>query len=490
MAPPLRLDNETTMTSVENATYLDDVTLCSVETSSPAQVVVVVFMSIVNVTVLVLNLSVLVTVLAAAQLRATLTNIILGNLFVIDILAGVLLIPLSILHHGSPRWLLAAPLCDANAFLTSLLTFASALSLALISCERFYSIAYPMSHAANVTLPKTRAAVGALWAAACVCALPPLAGWGRYEYRPCRGHCSLAWDAQTGSYMIAVSVVCFAAPACIIVSMYVAIFHVAKRATTRVKPTQQQHPRISIISASAHSDVHGPRKTQPSATPASAEPPPGETPPEGATAATRCLALLRRLWRRRNAQKNLYGISSNPWKAAKTLTLVTAFFLLFWGPFFIVNLCGLASSGHLANQQLAEALSAWLTYVGFAMNAVLYGFLNRQIREEALRRARGCVRRLRGLDDDVEDFLPCDGEDFFQFLERTSLANPPAQPSPTPPPIAASPDGGAAGGSSLAQQQAIMTASALPDRVAQSSFVSMDRSEQPEEKSSDAAVGM
>lgn len=411
--------NQTALKYTEKATF-GPVDTPYISSPSP-HLVSVVLMWFVEIAILLMNVSAIYTVLASSQLRRNVTNVILGNLFIIDTLAAFLLLPFAILSSLSWDWASSRAYCTANGFLNSLLIFGSTLSLALISCERYFSIAHPMSHAATMTMPKTFSVVAILWLISAGCALPPVLGWCGYEYRPHRGYCSFSWDvaSSSASYIIVVSIVCFVAPSIVIISMYLAIFHVAKNTASQIKPREIPPPQVSIISV----PEVPPRRAASLQTLVSAESS-GHAQNKDRKHAenVHCISVvITRILDWRKSSSVHTGSSSTPWKAAKTLTAVTCFFLLFWSPFFIVHLLGVLGDGRLNNQPLAEILSTWLAYSGFAMNAVLYGFLNRQIREEAMKNTKQCSRRCRRVEDDVEDLMPGDDEDFFQFLERTSI---------------------------------------------------------------------
>ncbi|ELT88736.1 hypothetical protein CAPTEDRAFT_131359 [Capitella teleta] len=103
------------------------------------------------------------------------------------------------------------------------------------------------------------------------------------------------------------------------------------------------------------------------------------------------------------------------WKAARTLLSLISVFLVSWLPYFVVALLGVRQEPRV---QLAVT---WLGLSSLALNPMLYGYLNRSIREAAI----SCCEELKNMclrrTVDDEAAAPTENEDFFQFLERTSV---------------------------------------------------------------------
>jgi len=114
------------------------------------------------------------------------------------------------------------------------------------------------------------------------------------------------------------------------------------------------------------------------------------------------------------------------WKAAAMLLFILSAFVLLWTPYFILHVYWAAHSVSPADMSPhAEFVVTWIAYASFATNAFVYGWMNRSIRDELLKLREVC-RRLyggRGVSNQEEEMGEGDeveGEDFFQFLERTS----------------------------------------------------------------------
>ncbi|XP_055881496.1 G-protein coupled receptor 61-like [Biomphalaria glabrata] len=149
---------------------------------------------------------------------------------------------------------------------------------------------------------------------------------------------------------------------------------------------------------------------------------------------------------------NTNRVKSGHIKAFKTLMIIVVSYLVQWGPYFACLLHEL-SFGQGASEVL-ELIVSWLSYSSYAVNPVLYGCMNRQIREEltqlltsawrccccyfacpcsskSSRRGSSCFepqrhkhsernrsRELRKPMQEV-DVIAGEAESFYQFLQRT-----------------------------------------------------------------------
>ncbi|XP_059171802.1 G-protein coupled receptor 61-like [Physella acuta] len=140
-------------------------------------------------------------------------------------------------------------------------------------------------------------------------------------------------------------------------------------------------------------------------------------------------------------------------KAFKTLMIIVVSYVILWGPYFACLLhdftCGRSAS------QVLELLTTWLSFASYAVNPVLYGCMNRMIREELFRlwnsfwnfccccqclccSSRGeawivfqipCRRKHADTSETPEvivggeDELPGGAESFYQFLQRTQASD-------------------------------------------------------------------
>ncbi|XP_046334744.1 probable G-protein coupled receptor [Haliotis rufescens] len=366
-----------------------------VQTPGATIAVSVTAMCIVNIVAFVGNLSNLIVILKCAHLRHTLTNLFVLNLCSVDLLASILVLPVSIATFIKGGWPLDTTACTITGFINSLLTFSSITNLCTISIERYYSIRLPMHHAANMTLCRTLLVIVFIWTESVVFAALPLLGLSSYEYRDHKKHCSFTWrdGNYSRAYIFVIGFWCFLLPGVILLFMYYGIFKVARLAATQVHPQPSPQTRCSTLSrnpngsGSLSNDTRGSVSSHVSVLPARQLPKP--------------------------ARKHF--------KAVKTLIVILTAYIVLWGPYFILHIHG-AVFGSVVQRQTMEILTTWLGYVSFALNPFLYGWMNRTIREElqSLYRLLFCCMCKKD-DPTPEDGPP--GEDFWQFLERTSAKN-------------------------------------------------------------------
>ena len=401
--------NITNSTSV----HIDGTGIFEGDRLSPAHIIAVCFMCAINLIAFFGNLVVLVIILKSTQLRRNLTYIFVTNLCISDILASAAVMPFSIMSFVTGIWSFPFGVCVLNGFTNSLVVFTSILSICAISVERFYSIKFPMHYSSHMTLSRALLIVGYTWFHSSTFALLPVFGWNSYSFQPYKGHCSFSWNTKSHHqwYIITVAVTCFVIPGTIITCMYVAIYLVAKRAATQVSPiVVHARETVSEETESTHCDYpQSPARSS------------GDT-----TAGNNITAV----WYTNHVpfapnpgqQPQQYRWDQGQWKAVRTVLLITGMFILLWGPSFVVNVVGiLCTSVH--RRHVTESVTTWLGYLSFAINPCIYGWLNRTIREEALKtihQFRPCSKSS-SPESDVSNGPPDQNnvENFLEFLERT-----------------------------------------------------------------------
>ncbi|XP_046580827.1 probable G-protein coupled receptor [Haliotis rubra] len=352
-------------------------------------------MCIVNVVAFVGNLSNIIVILKCSQLRHTLTNLFVLNLCSVDLLASVLVLPMSIVSFIKGRWPLDTTACTINGFINSLLTFASITNLCTISIERYYSIRLPMHHAANMTLCRTLLVILFIWTESVVFAVLPLLGLSSYEYRHHKKHCSFTWQDGNYSrvYIFVIGFWCFVLPGVILMFMYYGIFKVARLAATQVHPQPSPQTLCSTLSRNQIGS--------------------GSLSNDTRESVSSHVSVL--------PSRQLPKATRKHFKAIKTLIVILTAYIALWGPYFILHIHG-AVFGSVVHRQTTEILTTWLGYVSFSLNPFLYGWMNRTIRGElqSLYKLLFCCL-CKHEDPTPEDDHP--GEDFWQFIERTSAKN-------------------------------------------------------------------
>ena len=430
-------------------------------------ILVTIALSLITACAFVFNFGVIVVILKTPHLRGNLTYLFMLNLCIVDLLNSVTVLPIGVVSYVRNSWSLGRTACSAHGFLSAMFMYVSIFSACVISIERYYSIRAPMHYAAHMTLYIVLAVGGYLWFQAVLIAASPLLGWNAYTYRDELYICSytsIPKDQSQQPFVIFVFTLCFLLPAVIIISMYTSIYQVAKHTSTQVHPftstlkadiestlasTSISNPSVSGTSSSrsaleatpvpfrSHlpanhfrnnpSPMAGRGKIAtiddedsiigPTIPPVQIRLDEVSTPKPGSPSPP-----LDTVPGEEGHRRNL----NSHWKAAKTLTCITLTFLFLWGPHFIFNLYIATGSGVNLRSVLAP-IFLWLGYTSFAINPVIYGLLNRTIREALYSTFEQLRASVAGKTEEPPE-IPGD-EDFFQFLERTSTA-PSVSPQP------------------------------------------------------------
>ncbi|ESO84334.1 hypothetical protein LOTGIDRAFT_132263 [Lottia gigantea] len=297
----------------------------------------------------------IVVIVTKPQIRHNLSNLLLLNLCFIEISAAIFLLPSAIVSYYSDSWIFGESFCALIGFLGSLFSFASIANLCVISVERFYSIRFPMHHAAHMSLTKILCMIGFVWMDSLLLSVPPLLGVNSYSFQSYKRQCSFSWGLEIMNkvYVLIVGLLCFIVPALIIFLMHWGIFRVAHKALTRINPGIN---RQSLQSTNHH-------------------------------------------------------------KAIKTLSITLTAFVIFWGPYYLYHGYG-AIRDRISHRHVIEVIVLWLGYCAYAMNPFLYSFLNRAIRTEVIELYKKilCCRVCIFKDESDEDEDLGD-QNFIQFLE-------------------------------------------------------------------------
>ena len=390
---------------------------------SPGEGIAIFAMVVIILLAVVGNVCVLVVILSNRNLRVQLTYIFVVNLCLCDLLAAVSVMPITIVSYSHGTWPMTDATCSTSGFFTSLLMLTSIASVCAISVERFYYIKFPMHYSAHMTLSRSLLLTGFLWTESCFMALLPLLGWNTYTYQPNRTYCSYSYKmtAEHRAYITILSILGFFLPCVIMILMYCGIYRVARCAAKQIYPQP--------CNMNGENQIHESTTSAPF-TIGTGEAHHGNWVPSIAGAMD-------------NVEQDLYSNNISPnalesidmdrsnidqararhrnddqWKAARTILIIMTLFLFLWGPFFVVNMIG-SLVGQVPMSFTLEPITLWMGMTSFAVNPVVYGLLNRAVRGATL-----------DLVDDVKAYMNRNNvepvetgvdEDFFQFLENTSI---------------------------------------------------------------------
>lgn len=145
---------------------------------------------------IVANSLVLFTVYGNPRLRSN-TNFFITNLCVVDLVCGLVLMPLVITSIAVQKER-SGIMCEFLGFLDATYSSASSLTIALIALDRYHSIVNCLYYENIVTRHRTIIAILFIWIVTLFIAICPIIGWGAYHYDHSQYKCSLRQPDQHG----------------------------------------------------------------------------------------------------------------------------------------------------------------------------------------------------------------------------------------------------------------------------------------------------
>ncbi|XP_072044866.1 histamine H2 receptor-like [Amphiura filiformis] len=211
---------------------------------------------------------------------------------------------------------------------------ASVNTLAFVSIDRYFAIVDPLRYVSKVTSTFITICITYCWIEAIWLAMMPIAGWSHYEYIPSEYICTVDWARY--SYTIFLLGYNLGIPVLIVLYCYARIFKVARDQSRKVA---EQTVQVSGAGKPA-------------------------------------------------AKKET--------KAARILFIVIGTFLTCWMPHSVTMLCNAYTQNHCPIPEAYHTLTVLLAHTNSAMNPILYGALNRQMRRAYWNILTFLCRRSRG----------------------------------------------------------------------------------------------
>ena len=128
------------------------------------------------------------------------------------------------------RWLWGHAGCVWYAFITTWLSLASIVQLAIVAIERFVTLRNPAPYIASFR--QACKAVIATWLLTFLVSCAPLIGWSKYTFEGFGLHCSILWDMNSISsftYCLFLLIIFYAIPVGAISVSYVKMFGIVRR---------------------------------------------------------------------------------------------------------------------------------------------------------------------------------------------------------------------------------------------------------------------
>ena len=209
---------------LENETKLDRNLDTPSRTLGVFFAVVLILTAVVNI---VSNVLVLVVLARNNRLR-TCTNFFIANLSLVDLLAGIILVPAAASSLlAQERKISDEKVCAFYGFLNSLYGIASSLTVAVIALDRYHSILNCLQYETIVTQRRTALVLVWIWLQSTFVSLCPLVGLGKFSLIP-RQSCFSHLQDKNG-FIFFKTASCVVLPYAITVFCYTRIHVVARR---------------------------------------------------------------------------------------------------------------------------------------------------------------------------------------------------------------------------------------------------------------------
>ncbi|XP_012689511.2 trace amine-associated receptor 13c-like [Clupea harengus] len=266
--------------------------------------------SVISIVTVFVNLLVIISISHFKQLH-TPTNLLILSLAVADLLIGLIVIPVEAIKLTETCWYFGQEFCFIFQCIVYALLSSSVGHLVVIAIDRYVAVSDPLLYIQRITVSKALISISLIWSCSVLYNLVLLycnrSVHFSGDHRLCHGQCFLYISFEWGMFDIICS---FVAPCAVMITLYLRIFQVAT----------YQVSVINSISAGVGyaDDTKMPRKS------------------EG--------------------------------KAAKTLGIVVAVYLLCWIPYYLCLLTADASE----SSAIAITFLTWILYTNSCVNPLIY----------------------------------------------------------------------------------------------------------------------
>uniref|UniRef100_A0A3P9LC22 G-protein coupled receptors family 1 profile domain-containing protein n=1 Tax=Oryzias latipes TaxID=8090 RepID=A0A3P9LC22_ORYLA len=338
-----------------------------------------------------------IVIVAATKSLHSMTSVLITNLAISDLLVGIGVMPFVALSVLNPGWVQCAALCVYVGYTSSVFCTASALTLAAIALDRFYSITDCLRYSSRCTPWRTCAVVTWIWLQALATCSPPLLGWSSVSFVLPMYICAVNWS-KSPSYTAFIAAFSYFIPASVIVFCYLNIVKVARYHTRKIHTLEDSVQRRKDPSSDSSHHVrslqcpwrvfvhvdeelasHG-RAEQRNTIPDCSE----VTTHKSSSPSRRLFSFL---LHPTSLKSSHHGVVH--------LLLVISAFLLCWTPYISVALVQAAEAATSGQSTLvphsAITFSYWLVLLNSDINPLLYALLSKRFQSGL----RGLCLRLR-----------------------------------------------------------------------------------------------
>lgn len=178
----------------------------------------------------------------------TMSNCLIGNLAVSDLLLALTVLPISTGRDLLGYWVFGQSMCTIWLIIDVLYCTASIWGLCTIAVDRYTATVYPVWYHDRRSTKKALGYIGFVWVFSIIISLAPIIGWqgmiqSFYRYSPSinRYDCILF---STKSYVIYSAMGSFIIPFCLMTFLYVQIFIVLHKQSSKAR----KRKNISVLS--------------------------------------------------------------------------------------------------------------------------------------------------------------------------------------------------------------------------------------------------
>lgn len=289
------------------------------------------FLSVGIICTVVGNFLVVLSIAYFKQLQSP-TNCFVMSLAVADCLVGLVVMPYSMIRTVEGCWYFGSLFCRIHSSLDVMLCTASIFHLSCIAFDRYYAVCNPLVYSLKMSHRRVALLIAVCWLVPILISFGPImldlhvAGVDMLIPK------DLCVFLVSRIYAVMASLVAFYLPMAIMLVAYWKIFKAAKRQARQISAMESQ------MAAGVGKDSSKKK-------------------------------------RHRNAMKRER-------KAAKTLGIIMGVFLIFWMPFFTVNIVD--PFIEYSTEVALWDLFLWLGYINSSLNPFLYGLFNRSFRRAFL----------------------------------------------------------------------------------------------------------
>ncbi|XP_041789696.1 trace amine-associated receptor 3 [Chelmon rostratus] len=315
----------------DNTSLQIELQTCTTLRNQASRIFLYAFLSVGIVCTVVGNFLVVLSIAYFKQLQSP-TNSFVMSLAVADCLVGLLVMPYSMIRTVEGCWNFGALFCRLHSSLDVMLCTASIFHLSCIAFDRYYAVCNPLLYSLKMSRSRVALLIVVCWAVPMLISFGPI----MLDLHVADVDILLPTDVcvflVNRIYAVMASLVAFYLPMAIMLVAYWKIFKAAKRQARQISAMESQ------MAAGVGKDSS---KKQ----------------------------------RHRNTMKRER-------KAAKTLGIIMGVFLIFWMPFFTVNIVD--PFIEYSTEVVVWDIFLWLGYINSSLNPFLYGFFNRSFRRAFL----------------------------------------------------------------------------------------------------------